>query len=141
MLQISASLFRTVSLREGFLFRLVMLAPSSYCWGRWLDHFSSAVEENSIYNIIFLLLLFFVLEQEACRLCYKPRRDVVAVLPGSKISITIDISMDVRWHRRLVTFCSEKSEYCRCPPTQRLHDSIQHDSWKGKNWFNASLFK
>lgn len=139
MLQISASLFRTVSLRKGFMFRLVMLAPSSYCWGRWLDHFSSAVEENSLY--IYIYFSSFVLEQEACRLCYKPRRDVVAVLPGSKISITIDICMDVRWYRRLLTFCSEKSGYCHCPPTQRLHESIQHDSWKGKNWFNASLFK
>lgn len=60
MFQISAPLFRIVSLRKGFMFRLVMLAPSSYCWGRWLDHFSSAVEENSVYIYIFIFLLLFL---------------------------------------------------------------------------------
>lgn len=48
------------------------------------------------------LVFFFALKQEVCKSFYKPRRDLVAVLAGSKISTSIDIYMDVKLCRRLL---------------------------------------
>lgn len=33
-----------------------LLAPSCYCWGRWLEHFASAEQENTSY--LYLLVFF-----------------------------------------------------------------------------------
>lgn len=48
-----------------------------------------------------VFFFFFALKQEICRSFYKPRRDLVAVLAGSKISTSIDIYMDVKLCRSL----------------------------------------